>query len=153
MNPPLRTKEDVEAVIEGLKDGTIDCIASDHAPHAIEDKEAEFIDAPNGILGLETQLGLAISELMKKKHLTLSQLVEKLAINPRKILNLPIPLFKVGEKANLTIIDTDLIWTVDKNQFKSKSKNTPFDKRLLTGKSVAAINNNKMFIDSDFIDL
>ncbi len=153
MNPPLRTKEDVDAVIEGLKDGTIDCIASDHAPHAVEDKETEFIDAPNGILGLETQLGLAISELVKKKHLTLSQLIEKLAINPRKILNLPIPLFKEGEKANLTIIDTEQIWTVDKNQFLSKSRNTPFDKKLMIGKSVAVINNRKMFIDNKFIDL
>ena len=153
MNPPLRTKEDIDAVIEGLKDGTIDCIASDHAPHAVEDKETEFIDAPNGILGLETQLGLAISVLFKKKHLTLSQLIEKLAINPRKILDLPIPLFKEGEKANLTIIDTEQIWTVDKNQFLSKSKNTPFDKKLMTGKSVAVINNRKMFIDNKFIDL
>ncbi len=153
MNPPLRTKEDVDAVIEGLKDGTIDCIASDHAPHAVEDKEAEFIDAPNGIIGLETQLGLAISELIKKKHLTLSQLIEKLAINPRKILDLPIPFFKEGEKANLTIIDTEQIWTVDKNKFLSKSKNTPFDKKLMTGKSVAVINNRKIFIDNKFIDL
>jgi len=153
MNPPLRTKEDVEAVIEGLKDGTIDCIASDHAPHAIEDKEAEFTDAPNGILGLETQLGLAISELIKKKYLTLEQLIEKLSINPRKILNIPIPIFKEGEKANLTIIDTDLIWTVDKNHFFSKSKNTPFDKKLMTGKSVAVINNNQMFVNDKFISL
>ncbi len=153
MNPPLRTQEDVDAIIEGLKDGTIDCIASDHAPHAIEDKEAEFIDAPNGILGLETQLGLAISELVKKKHLTLEQLIEKLSINPRKILNLQVPLFKEGEKANLTIIDTELIWTVDKNKFKSKSRNTPFDKRLLTGKAVAVINNGKMLIDDEYRNL
>ncbi len=153
MNPPLRTQEDVEAIIEGLKDGTIDCIASDHAPHAIEDKEAEFIDAPNGIIGLETQLGLAISELVKKKYISFERLIEIMAINPRKILNLYVPLFKEGEKANLTIIDTDLIWTVDKNKFKSKSRNTPFDKRLLTGKAVAAINNNKMLIDDEYINL
>ncbi len=88
MSPPLRTREDVNAIIEGLKDGTIDCIASDHAPHSIEEKEMEFIYAPNGIIGLETQLGLALSELVHKKHLTLSQLIEKLSINPRKILNI-----------------------------------------------------------------
>lgn len=153
MNPPLRTRADVEAVIEGLKDGTIDCIASDHAPHSIEEKEMEFIYAPNGIVGLETQLGLALSELVHKKHLTLSQLIEKLSINPRKILNIPIPLFKVGEVANLTIIDPELIWTVDISKFKSKSKNSPFDKRLLTGKSLAVINKRKMFFEDEFFDI
>ncbi|MCW8848628.1 MAG: amidohydrolase family protein, partial [Melioribacteraceae bacterium] len=151
MNPPLRTEEHVKAMIEGLKDGTIDCIASDHAPHSIEDKESEFIYAPNGILGLETQLGIALSELLHKNHLTISQLIEKLSVNPRKILNLPVPQIKVGEIANLTIIDLDEVWTVDIKKFKSKSINSPFDKRLLTGKSIAVINNKKMFIDDEFI--
>lgn len=150
MNPPLRTQEDVEAMIEGLKDGTIDCIASDHAPHAIEEKEMEFIYAPNGILGLETQIGLTISELVSKKHLTISQIVEKFAINPRKILNLPVPQIKVGETANLTIIDPELIWTVDLSKFKSKSKNSPFDKRLLTGKAIAVINKGQMYHEEQF---
>ncbi len=150
MNPPLRTEEDVKAMIEGLKDGTIDCIASDHAPHSIEEKEAEFIYAPNGILGLETQLGLALSELVHKNHLSLIQLIEKLSVNPRKILNIPIPQIKVGEKANLTIFDPDEIWTVDIKKFKSKTKNSPFDKSLLTGKSVAVINNSKMYYEGDF---
>lgn len=150
MNPPLRTEEDVNAMIEGLKDGTIDCIASDHAPHSIEDKEAEFIYAPNGILGLETQLGLALSELVHKKHLTLEQLIEKLAVNPRKIMNLPIPKIKVGEIANLTIMDPDKVWTVDIKKFKSKSRNSPFDKRLLTGKSVGVINNHQMYFEGEF---
>ncbi len=153
MSPPLRTREDVNAIIEGLKDGTIDCIASDHAPHSIEEKEMEFIYAPNGIIGLETQLGLALSELVHKKHLTLSQLIEKLSINPRKILNIPIPLFREGEKANLTIIDPDLIWTVDVTKFKSKSRNSPFDKRLLKGKALAVINKNKMFFEDNFINI
>jgi dihydroorotase len=153
MNPPLRTREDVEAMIEGLKDGTIDCIASDHAPHSIEEKEMEFIYAPNGILGLETQIGLAISELVKKKHLTLEQLVEKFAINPRRILNLPIPKIQVGEEANLTIFDPEQIWTVDISKFKSKSKNAPYDKRLLTGKSIAVINKKKMFFDDRMMEI
>lgn len=153
MNPPLRTKEDVEAIIEGLKDGTIDCIASDHAPHSIEEKEMEFIYAPNGVVGLETQIGLAISELVKKKHLTIEQLIEKFAINPRKILNLEIPKIVIGKKANLTIIDPDLIWTVDISKFKSKSKNSPFDKKLLTGKSIAVINNNKMYYEDKYISI
>jgi dihydroorotase len=145
MNPPLRTQEDVDAMIEGLKDGTIDCIASDHAPHSIEEKEMEFIYAPNGILGLESQLGLAISELVSKKLISLPQLVEKLSINPRKILNIPVPQIKVGEVANLTIFDAEQVWTVDVSRFKSKSKNSPYDQRLLTGKSVAVINKKKMF--------
>jgi dihydroorotase len=153
MNPPLRTEEDVKAMIEGLIDGTIDCIASDHAPHSVEEKEAEFIYAPNGILGLETQLGLALSELVHKNHLTLNQLVEKLSVNPRRILNIPVPQIKVGEKANLTIFDPDEIWTVDIKKFKSKSKNSPFDKRLLTGKSVMVINNSKMFVDGNFKEI
>lgn len=153
MNPPLRTEEDVHAVIEGLKDGTIDCIASDHAPHTIEDKEAEFIYSPNGILGLETQLGLALTELVHKKHLTITQLIEKLAINPRKILNIEVPAIKVGEMANLTIFDPDEVWTVNINKFKSKSRNSPFHNKLLTGKSVAVINNKKMYIDDNFLDL
>ncbi len=153
MSPPLRTQEDVNALIKGLKDGTIDCIASDHAPHAIEEKEWEFIFAPNGIIGLETMLGIAISELYHKKHLTIEQLVEKMSINPRKILKLPVPKFEIGEKTNLTIIDQNYIWTVDVSRFKSKSKNSPFDKRLVTGKSIAVINNSKMFFDDRFINI
>lgn len=150
MNPPLRTREDVDAMIEGLKDGTIDCIASDHAPHSIEEKEMEFIYAPNGILGLETQIGLSCTELLHKKHLTLEQLVEKLAVNPRKVLNLPVPKITEGEKANLTIFDPNEIWTVDISKFKSKSKNSPFNKRLLTGKSIAVINNSQMYYEGKF---
>ncbi len=150
MNPPLRTRQDVEAVIEGLKDGTIDCIASDHAPHAVEDKEKEFIYAPNGIIGLETQLGLSISELVNKKHLTIEDLIYKLAVNPRKILNLEIPKIAEGEKANLTIFDAGKVWTVDVNKFRSKSKNTPFDKRLLTGKPVATINKGQLFFEGSY---
>ena len=150
MNPPLRTQEDVEAIIEGLKDGTIDCIASDHAPHSIEEKEMEFEYAPNGIIGLETQVGLALSELYHKKVLTFEQIIEKLAINPRKVLNLPIPKFEKGEAANLTILDPDAVWTVEKKKFLSKSINTPFDKKLLTGKSLGVINKNKMYFEEHF---
>ncbi len=153
MNPPLRSRIDVEAMIEGLKDGTIDCIASDHAPHSIEEKEMEFIYAPNGILGLETMLALSVSELVHKKHLSFSQLIEKLAVNPYKVLNIPVPLIKEGAEANLSIIDPDLIWTVNVNEFKSKSRNSPFDKRLVTGKSLAVINNKKMFYENKFYDI
>jgi dihydroorotase len=153
MNPPLREKKDVEAAIRGLKDGTIDVISSDHAPHSIEEKEMEFIYAPNGIIGLETQLGLALTELVHKNIITFEDMIYKLSINPRKILNLEVPQIKAGEKANITIIDPDIIWTVDITKFKSKSKNSPFDKRLLTGKSLAVINNNKLYFEENFIDI
>ena len=128
----------------------MDCIASDHAPHSPEEKEAEFEYAPNGILGLETMVGLTLSELYHKKVLTLEQIIEKLSINPRKILNIPIPKFEEGEEANFTILDPDEVWTVDVSKLKSKSRNSPFDKKLLTGKPVGVINKKKMYFDGVF---
>jgi len=153
MSPPLRTPKDVDAMLEGLRDGTIDVIASDHAPHAIEEKETEFQYAPNGIVGLDTEVGLTLSELYHKKILTLEQVIEKLSINPRKICNISIPKFEVGESVDFTILDLNLVWTVDIKEFKSKSKNSPFDKRLLTGKSVGVINNGKLFYNDELISI
>lgn len=150
MNPPLRTREDVEAILQGLADGTIDCIATDHAPHAIEEKEMEFEYAPNGILGLETALGLVFTHLFHKKVLTLEQVVEKLSLNPRKILNIPVPEFTVGTVANLTIFSPDEIWSYDLSQTMSKSKNSPFDKTLFTGRSSAVVNKGKLFYKHAF---
>ncbi len=140
MNPPLRTKGDIEAIKEGLRDGTIDVIASDHAPHSYDEKEVEFLAAPFGIIGLETAIGLAITELVHTKILSIKQLIEKFAINPRKILNLPSIKISLGEKANLSIIDTEKEWRVDVSKFKSKSKNSPFNGRLLKGKSYGIVN-------------
>ena len=151
MNPPLREQKDVDAIIEGLQDGTIDCIASDHAPHTIEDKEMEYIYAPNGIVGLETQLGLTLTELYHKGKLTLEQVIEKLSINPRRILNLEVPQIEVGEIANMTIIDLDLEFTFDVKTSKSRSKNSPFGGRKLKGKSVAVINNSQIYTNGEFI--
>jgi dihydroorotase len=151
MNPPLRTKEDVEEILKGLKDGTIDCIASDHAPHSAEEKEVEFEFAPNGIIGLETEIGVALTDLYHKKVLTLEQLIEKMAVNPRKILNIPVPKIQVGESANFTILDPDEVWTVDLDKFKSKSRNSPLNKRLLTGRAAGVINKSKMYFDGQFI--
>ncbi|HKI78520.1 MAG TPA: dihydroorotase [Ignavibacteriaceae bacterium] len=153
MNPPLRGTTDVEEIIKGLKDGTIDCIASDHAPHSPEEKEVEFEYAPNGIIGLETQVGLAFTELYHKKILSLDQIIEKMSINPRKILNLYIPKFEEGEMANFTILDINEVWTVDIKKFRSKSQNSPFDKKLLTGRSVGVINKRKMYLDNEFIEI
>jgi dihydroorotase len=153
MNPPLRGKQDVDAILKGLKDGTIDCIASDHAPHSIEEKEVEFEYAPNGITGLETQVGLALTELYHKKVLTIEQIIEKFAINPRKVLNIPVPEIKAGEKANLTILDPDEVWTVDVSKHYSKSVNSPFNKRLLSGRAVGVVNNNQMFFKNEFSNI
>jgi len=153
MSPPLRRQEDLDAVIEGLMDGTIDCIASDHAPHSIEEKDSEFQFAPNGIIGLETAVGLSLSELYHKKKLSIEELILKLSINPRKILNLPVPKFSVGELANFTILDLNKVWTVDISKFKSKSKNSPFDRRLLTGTSIATVNNKRIFYDDHWYNL
>ncbi len=153
MNPPLRTQEDVDAIIEGLKDGSIDCIASDHAPHSIEEKEDAFQYAPNGILGLETMIGLTLSELFHKNNFGLKDIVTKLCINPRKILDIPVPDFSVGEIAEFTFLDLNSVWTVDIKKFRSKSRNSPFDKRLLTGKSVGVISNKKMYYNDEFLNI
>lgn len=144
MNPPLRTAEDVTAMIEGLKDGTIDCIASDHAPHSIEEKEMEFEYAPNGILGLETTLSLSLHHLYHTGVLSLNQVIEKLSVNPRKLLNIPVPAIKEGEKANLTIFNPDTERTVKVSRFKSKSKNSPFNGYVLKGSLVAIFNKGKL---------
>jgi len=144
MNPPLRTKDDVQALKEALRDGTIDVIATDHAPHTIDDKEVEYAQAPFGIVGLETALGLSMTELVKKKYLTLNQLIEKLSINPRRILSLSLINIQEGETANLTIFDPEKEWMVDIQAFKSKSKNSPFHGRRLNGKAIGVINNGKV---------
>ncbi len=153
VNPPLRTREDVSALIEALKDGTIDIIASDHAPHSIEEKEWEYIYAPFGIIGLETSIGLSLTNLYHKKILSLEEIIYKMAINPRKIFKLKGALIEPGKPANLTILDLEREWIVDKFLFKSKSINTPFHGWKLKGKSIGVINNSKFFYEDKLIDL
>jgi dihydroorotase len=145
MNPPLRTAKDIEAILQGLRDGTVDVIATDHAPHSFDEKEVEFQQAPFGIVGLETAIGLAITELVLKNVISLSQMVEKFSVNPRRILNLPPITVAEGSMANLTLIDPAAQWVVDPRTFKSKSRNTPFAGRRLTGKAVGVMNNGKVF--------
>lgn len=145
MNPPLRTKADVQAMKEALRDGIIDVVATDHAPHTIDDKEVEFTQAPFGIVGLETALGLSLTELVHQNYLTLMQLIEKFSVNPRRILSLPAICIQVGERANLTLLDPNVEWTVDIQSFKSKSKNSPFHGRMLKGKAIGLINNGKTY--------
>lgn len=148
MHPPLRTQDDVDAMIEGLADGTIDAICTDHAPHAIEEKEVEFIYAPNGITGLDTAWSISVKRLLKPGVLSLQQLLEKLVINPRQILNLEIPEIKEGQKANLTIFNTDEEWTYTKNEVRSKSKNSPYIGEIMTGRALAVYNKNRFAINT-----
>ncbi len=145
MNPPLRTQKDIDAILEGLADGTIDVIATDHAPHALHEKHVEFDRAPYGILGLETALGLSFNYLVHQGVLNINQLIEKFTVNPRKILKLPEINFKPGNKANMTIFDLNESWTVDRNKFKSKSINSPFNEFRLKGKPKYSINRNQLY--------
>jgi dihydroorotase len=145
MNPPLRTQQDVDAIKEGLKDGTIDVIATDHAPHSQDEKDVDYIQAPFGIVGLETAIGLTITELVEQKYLTMMQMVEKFSTNPRRIIGKQIKVAE-GELANLTFFDPSCEWKVETSKFKSKSKNSPFDGRVLRGKAVGIFNNNQLFL-------
>lgn len=132
MNPPLRTEKDRLAIIEGLKDGTIDLIATDHAPHSEEEKNKPLTEAPSGITGLETSLGLGITNLVKTGHLTLMELLEKMTWNPAALYHLPSGSIEKGAPADLVIFDPDEKWTAD--TFLSKSSNTPFKGAELYGK-------------------
>ncbi len=134
MNPPLRTDDDVEAIKEGLKDGTIDCIVTDHAPHHPDEKNCEFALAMNGIVGFETSLGLSVEYLVRTGVLTLNQLIEKMSLNPSRILGLSKGDLSVGRAADITIFDPEKEWTVRVSDFLSKSKNSPYDGFKLHGK-------------------
>lgn len=138
MNPPLRTDSDVKAIVESIKDGTIDCIITDHAPHAPEEK-ADFEKAPNGVLGLETSLAATLTALVHSGEITLNKLVELMCVNPRKILGLEIPSIKKGSIADLVIADINKKWTVDPEKLHSKSKNSVFKGQTLTGKALVTI--------------
>jgi dihydroorotase len=138
MNPPLRTAADVDAIKQGLKDGTLDVIATDHAPHANDEKCCEFDYALFGIVGLETALGLTL-RLVEEGVLTMVEAIRKLTVNPARILKIDKGTLSAGCDADITIIDPNLEWTVDSSQFKSKSRNTPFDGWKLKGRAVQTI--------------
>lgn len=144
VNPPFRSKSDIEALQEGLKDGTIDAIVSDHNPHDEEAKNLEFDLADFGIIGLETTFAVA----NEFSTLSLENLIEKLTINPRKLLRKTNVTIKEGEKANLTVFIPNLEWEYSLKDIKSKAKNTPFIGKKLTGKSIAVINKGQIYINS-----
>lgn len=133
MNPPLRSKEDVEALKEGLRDGIMDVIATDHAPHGEEENNQSMEKAPFGIVGLETALPLTMTELVKKGYLTKLQMVEKLSYNPAKILGLDKGTIEEGKIADLIIADLDTEYKIDVKTFASKGRNTPFDQKAVVG--------------------
>ena len=139
--PPLRTKKDNKAIIKGLKNDTIDIITSDHNPFEIETKKIEFDNAEFGVVGLETAFGLIFKNL--ERHLTITQIIDKISNNPRRILGLDINTIEEGNKANLTIFNPDIEWKIEENELLSKSKNSPFLDEKLKGKPLAIYNNNK----------
>jgi len=142
VNPPLRSKDDMMAIREGLSNGTIDMIASDHAPHSPEEKNRPWEQAPFGVIGLETTLGLILTFLVRPGILTLHQAIEKMAIRPAKIFGLDVlgvGELKPGVKADLTLIDEDKRWKVDANSFYSKGRNCPFNGWELHGKAILTI--------------
>ncbi len=139
MNPPLREPEDREAVRQGLRDGTIDVICTDHAPHHYDAKEREFDDAPNGIIGLETALGLAVTELVDTSLLSLGDLVNRMSTMPARIFNLPGGSLAPGTAADVVVFDPAAVWTVRPEEFYSKSRNTPFAGRRLRGRAETTI--------------
>ncbi len=139
VNPPLRAREDVEACIAGLLDGTIDVIASDHAPHLAEEKELEFIYAPCGVIGLETTVGVLLTELVHTGRATLAQLLPALTSAPARILGLEQGALKVGAPGDVTLLDPAREWRVDAAKFRSKSRNCPFQGRTLKGLAVATV--------------
>ncbi len=144
VNPPLKTEEDMAKIIEGLKDGTIDVIATDHAPHTIKEKKASYTLAPNGICGLETSIGVALTYL--SDYLSLKEICDKFSKNPREILNLGnFGKLEKGNRANFVIIDTKEEWIVKGKNFKSKCKITPFEGKKLKGRVFATVVNGEYY--------
>ena len=134
MNPPLRSKKDQAALISALQDGTISAIATDHAPHTHLEKSRTFTEAPFGITGLETAFSVVYTTLVKAQHITKMNLIQLLTVGPAKILNLPMPSLAIGSRANLCIIDPEVIWTYDAKNGQSRSSNSPWDTQELSGR-------------------
>lgn len=134
MNPPLRTASDVEAVRTGLKDGTLDAVVTDHAPHHYEAKDRDFDDAPFGVIGLETALGLGVTELVGRGYLSLPELIDRMSTRPANVFHLPAGTLRRGAAADVVVFDAEARWVVDPEAFLSKSRNTPFSGWELAGK-------------------
>src|SRR5262249_17137205 len=149
MSRPLRTDADVQAILEGLKDGTLEVIVTDHAPHAPEKKMRELDQAPNGIIGLETLLPICVVALIEPGHLTWPQLIEKLTINPARVLGIDRGTLKPGVKADVTIIDPKVEWTIDPAKFRSKSRNCPYAGWKVRGRANTVIVGGVVKVEPD----
>jgi dihydroorotase len=139
VSPPLRSKKDLQGCLEGVVDGTIECLATDHAPHAKEEKELEFLAAPPGMIGLETALAAFIKALIEPKLLTWSDMLRKMTINPARVIGIDRGTLAEGKMADIVVIDPAKRWTVDANTFRSRSRNCPYQGWDLTGKAVLTI--------------
>ena len=148
MNPPLRTARDVESLREAVKDGTIDMIATDHAPHHYDEKEREFADAPNGIIGLETALAVSVTNLVESGHIDFRTLIDKMSCAPARLFNLPGGTLARGAVADVTVFDPRVTWRVEPSEFLSKGRNTPYAGMTLTGRAVATIVGGKLVYSS-----
>ncbi|MDR1191488.1 MAG: dihydroorotase [Verrucomicrobiales bacterium] len=144
MNPPLRTARDIEALLAGVADGTLEYLASDHAPHANYEKEVEFADAPFGIVGLETEFAIFNTKLVQTGVRTLPQVIESLTVRPARLLGLPKGTLAVGAVADVTVLDPGARWTVDRDKFQSKSRNTPFHGTEWTGRATLTMVGGKI---------
>ncbi len=149
MNPPLRTAADVAALQEGLADGTIDLLVTDHAPHHYDEKEREFADAPNGIVGLETALGINCTYLLHRGILSMSQMIDAMSCKPARVFHLPGGTLSRGALADVTVFDPMHQWTVDAARFKSKGRNTPYGGHTLTGAARITIVDGRVVYRAD----
>jgi len=149
MLPPLRSETALKALSNALADGTIDAIATDHAPHAVHEKDNPFDLTPFGIIGLETALSLIWTKFVRLEIITLAQLVRLMSVNPARILNLPAGTLKPGSIADITVFDPEIRWTIDPNKFRSKSKNTPFARWELEGKTAMTFVDGEIVFNSD----
>ena len=148
MNPPLRSAEDVRAVVAALADGTLDCIASDHAPHGTEEKEQEFAACPNGVVGLETTLGVILADLVAEGKLTANRAIEAMTVGPARVLGLPHGTLAAGAAGDVTIIDPGRKWKVDPAKFRSRGRCTPWEGRTLKGAAAVTIVDGRIVFES-----
>ena len=151
VNPPLRTAKDVEAMVAGLLDGTIDMVVTDHSPHAPEEKDREYIYAPSGFPGLETALGVLLTDLVHTGKIPMETLIERMTCAPARVFKLNAGTLAEGAPADVTVIDTELLWTVDVNKFYTRGRHSPFNGRELRGKAVLTVVDGKVVMKDGVI--
>ena len=152
INPPLRTQKDCDALLEGLKDGTIDAVVTDHSPHAQEEKDREYMYAPSGFPGLETSLGVMLTDLYHTGRLDLPTIIEKMTIGPAKVLKLDAGTLSVGARADITVIDPDQEWVVEEKKFYTKGSHSPFIGRRFVGKAVLTIVDGRIAMKDGIVE-